>query len=192
MCGIVGIYSKGHDLKKEIVSGFLENALTKMHRRGPDSKRASLVHKYYATGFVRLAIRDLSENGMQPMKTDCMNFTISFNGEIYNTALLLQNLEKFNIEFKSTTDTEIILYHFKYFGFKKTINILDGIFAIALYDKKKNTLYLSRDRAGVKPLYIYDDNKQIIYSSNYNQVVNNPFVKNNKVCKDGLSVYFKL
>jgi len=192
MCGIVGIYSKGYTLKKEIVSVFLESALTKMHRRGPDSKKVSLVNKYYATGFVRLAIRDLSENGMQPMKTDCLNFTISFNGEIYNTKLLLKNLEQFNIEYKSTSDTEIILYHFKYFGFRKTIELLDGIFAIALYDEKKNTLYLSRDRAGVKPLYIYDDNKQTIYSSNYNHVVNNPFVKNNKVCKDGLSLYFKL
>ena len=192
MCGIVGIYNKGEALKKEIVSGFLESSLIKMHRRGPDSKKTCLVNKYYATGFVRLAIRDLSENGMQPMKTDCLNFTISFNGEIYNTKLLLKNLDQFNIEFKSTSDTEIILYHFKHFGFRKTIELLDGIFAIALYDKKENTLYLSRDRAGVKPLYIYDDNKQTIYSSNYNQVVNNPFVKNNKVCADGLSLYFKL
>lgn len=192
MCGIVGIYNKEHDLKKELVSEFLESSLTKMNKRGPDCKKASLVNNHYATGFVRLAIRDLSENGMQPMKTDCLNFTISFNGEIYNTKLLLKNLEQFNIEFKSTSDTEIILYHFKYFGFRKTIKLLDGIFAIALYDEIKNTLYLSRDRAGVKPLYIYDDYKQTIYSSNYNQVVNNPFVNNNKVCEDGLSLYFKL
>lgn len=192
MCGIVGVFHKDNDLKKDLVYDFLENSLTKMNRRGPDGKKIVLVNNSYATGFVRLAIRDLSENGMQPMQTDCLNYTISFNGEIYNTSQLLKNLNKFSIDFKSTSDTEIILYHFKYFGFIKTIKILDGIFAIAFYDKLKNTLYLSRDRAGVKPLYYYEDNKQIIYSSNYNQTVNNPYVENKQISEDGLSLFLKL
>lgn len=192
MCGIVGIYNKSGELNPDSADNFINESLLKMERRGPDGMRSLILNNNYATGFARLSIRDLSINGMQPMRTDCLNFTISFNGEIYNTDLLLKNLKSFKIKFKSSSDTEVILYHFKYFGFRKTINILDGIFAIAFYDQHKNKLYLSRDRAGVKPLYIYDDKQHLIYSSNYNQVINNEFVSNKEIDIDGLSFYLKL
>lgn len=192
MCGIVGIYNKNGSLPENETKVFLKKSLEKMKRRGPDGQKSVIINNFYATGFVRLAIRDLSKNGMQPMQTDCGKYTITFNGEIYNTELLYKNLEPYNISFNSTTDTELILYHFKYFGFEKTINILDGIFAIAFYNLEKNELYLARDRAGTKPLYIYNDEKYLIYSSNYSQVVKNIFVKKREICPKGLASFIKL
>ncbi len=192
MCGIVGIYCKQGHVPKDLTEGFLQKSLEEMRRRGPDGNKQMIVDDFYATGFARLAIRDLSENGMQPMRSDCGEYTISFNGEIYNTDLLKKNLEIYSVNYKSTSDTEVVLYHFKYFGFEETIKLLDGIFAIALYNSTTKELYLSRDRAGVKPLYIYNDDDFLIYSSHYNQVVRNDFVTNRAISLDGLSSYFNL
>ena len=192
MCGIVGIYNKSGNLPSDVSSDFLKKSLLKMYRRGPDDQKYILLDHHFGSGFARLAIRDLSKNGMQPMQTDCKNYTISFNGEIYNTDLLLHNLKQYNVNFKSTSDTEILLYHIKYFGFVRTIKKLDGIFAISFYNHVKTELYIARDRAGVKPLYIYNDDTNLIFSSNYNQVINNPFVSNRVVSRAGLSAFLKL
>ncbi len=192
MCGIVGVYSKVGRLNKEKTTLFLDKSLVEMRFRGPDSSKKEILDNYYASGFVRLAIRDLSDNGMQPMQTNCKKHTITFNGEIYNTTFLLEKLKPYNISFNSTTDTEIILYLFKYFGFEKSINLLDGIFSIAYYNHITNELFLARDRAGTKPLYIYHDSNNIIFSSHYNHVVKNDFVTNRKVDINGLSAYIKL
>ncbi len=192
MCGIVGIYNNKGGLLKEETKEFLKYSLLNMRFRGPDSSKYTIINNFYASGFVRLAIRDLSENGMQPMQTECNNYNISFNGEIYNTYELKKNLKEFKIDFKSTTDTEIILYHFKYFGFKKTIPLLDGIFALAFFDKNKNELFLARDRAGTKPLYYYKDDDHLIFSSHYNQVIKNSFTRDRKISKKGLEAFFKL
>ncbi len=192
MCGIVGIYNNKGKLLKEEAKRFLEYSLLNMKFRGPDSSKYIITNNFYASGFVRLAIRDLSENGMQPMQTKCNNYSILFNGEIYNTDKFKKNLKEFKINFKSTTDTEIILYHFKHFGFKNTIPLLDGIFALAFFDKSKNELFLARDRAGIKPLYYYKDDEHLIFSSHYNQVIKNSFAKDRKISKKGLEAFFKL
>jgi asparagine synthase (glutamine-hydrolysing) len=192
MCGIVGVYSKKGNISVDKSVFFLKKSLKKMNFRGPDLSKNKVYDNFYAAGFVRLAIRDLSENGMQPMTSDCGNYVLSFNGEIYNTTNLLNRLKKFNIKFKSKTDTEIILYIFKYFGFEKSVKLLDGIFSIAFYNKKSSELFLARDRAGTKPLYIYNDGEHLIYSSHYNQVIKNDFVSKRKINNQGLSAYIKL
>lgn len=192
MCGIVGVYSKKGELSSGTANDFISDSLKGMIFRGPDGQRGALLNNYLAVGFARLSIRDLSENGMQPMQSDCGQFIICFNGEIYNTDELLQNLKIYNIDYKSTSDTEIILYHFKYFGFDNTIKLLDGIFAIAFYDKIRNELFLARDRAGVKPLYVYNDENYLIFSSHYNQVINNSYVKTKEISLKGFSSFLKL
>ncbi len=109
MCGIVGIYNLGTSLKDE--SPYIKWCNQTMKRRGPDSNGVwKEEDNKYITGFVRLAIRDFSPLGNQPMVSDCGNYVISVNGEIYNTEFLKLKLSGYNIKFKSTTDTEVLLY----------------------------------------------------------------------------------
>src|SRR4051812_26930980 len=99
MCGIAGIYNfKRTPLQKD----FVNKCLVTMHHRGPDSQCVWDNEKNYITGFCRLAIRDLSANGNQPMLSDCGNYCITFNGEIYNTDYLKRLLSPFRDKFIST------------------------------------------------------------------------------------------
>lgn len=171
MCGIVGIYNFK---RKEIDASFIDKCVATMRHRGPDKQTVWTNNSNYITGFARLAIRDLSNNGDQPMISDCGNFCITFNGEIYNTVELKNLLLPFISSYKSTSDTEVLLYALIYLGFEKTLSLADGIFAFAFYDIKQNSLLLVRDRIGVKPLYVGVSGEEIIYSSQYDHIVNHP------------------
>jgi len=174
MCGIAGIYNfKRAPLQKQ----FVQQCLTTMLHRGPDSQCTWDNEKNYITGFCRLAIRDLSPNGNQPMLSDCGNYCITFNGEIYNTGTLHQLLRPYRTHFVSTSDTEVLLYSFMHLGIKKTLETADGIFALAFYDTQKNSLVLARDRVGIKPLYMGCCEDGVVYSSQYDHIVNHPFFK---------------
>lgn len=153
MCGILGGTNKewNYDAGLEV-----------MHHRGPDDKKVC----YYEgmnLGFVRLAIRDLSQAAMQPMQSEDGNIVILFNGEIYGIANLRTELESKYV-FKTTSDTEVILYAYLEFG-KNFIHKIDGMFAIALFDKRLNSVVLYRDRVGIKPLYYLYDGQNFCFSS---------------------------
>ena len=128
----------------------------RMYHRGPDaggnyfSKDGSIT-----LGHRRLSIFDLSENGAQPMVSHSGRFVISYNGEIYNYKKIARRLleEKKVTAFRGTSDTEVLLEAFEAYGVGEAISLCKGMFAIALYDKKEQTLYLIRDRIGEKPLY---------------------------------------
>jgi asparagine synthase (glutamine-hydrolysing) len=150
MCGIVGVYSVNENVRK--YEHFIKWSLSTMKRRGPNSSEIYYNGKNYINGFNRLSIRDLSDSANQPMISDCKNFVLSFNGEIYNTDHIKNNLRKFNIQFKTKSDTEVLLYALKYLDIEYLLNELDGIFAFSFYSKKENSVILARDRAGIKPL----------------------------------------
>jgi asparagine synthase (glutamine-hydrolysing) len=191
MCGIVGIYNLGTSFKDE--SPYIKWCNQTMKRRGPDSNGIwKEEENKYTTGFVRLAIRDLSPLGNQPMVSECGNYVISFNGEIYNTDLLKLKLSKFNIQFKSTTDTEVLLHLLKHYSPKEILPILDGIFAFSFYDKANHTLILARDRVGTKPLYIGSFDEGFIFSSQYDHIVNYRKIKNNKWNAADIGLYLQL
>ena len=99
-------------------------------------------------GHSRLSIRDLSQNGNQPMISSCKRYVIVYNGEIYDTKNLENELINANINLKSSSDTEVLLEYIANFGLKKTLEKINGMFAFALYDIKKQILYLVRDRLG--------------------------------------------
>ncbi len=144
MCGITGFSGKG-------TKDDLSNMVSSIRHRGPDAKGQFLNDKV-ALGHARLSILDLSLSGAQPMFNQDKEVGIVFNGEIYNFLELKTELEGLGYVFKSTSDTEAIIYLYKEFGeecFKK----MNGMFAIAIYDFKKNKLILARDRMGKKPLY---------------------------------------
>lgn len=163
MCGIVGMFSKRCDS-----SQIFDMADMQMHR-GPDyqgfaginfeSKSIDVLYKdtnlrsdYHALlGFNRLSIQDLTIDGNQPMVSNDKSVAILFNGEIYNTSSIKNQIS--NYEFKGYSDTEVILAAYFEYGFEKTIEKLNGMFAIALFDVRKNKIYFARDRVGIKPFY---------------------------------------
>ena len=157
MCGINGIISSE---SLDLTNIYKMNSAIK--HRGPDDEGA-LKYKNVLLGHVRLSIIDLSKNGKQPMSNDG-NLWIVFNGEIYNFLELKDELINLNYKFYSNSDTEVILNAYKEWGIK-CFDKFNGMWAIALLDKKKDTIIISRDRYGVKPCYISQQNKKIIFSS---------------------------
>lgn len=189
MCGIAGIYNFKHaPLQKQ----FVRQCLVTMHHRGPDSQEMWDNGENYITGFCRLAIRDLSANGNQPMLSGCGNYCITFNGEIYNTGVLKNLLRPYRTSFISTSDTEILLYSLIHLGVKETLQAADGIFAFAFYNIKQNTLVLARDRVGIKPLYIGYSADGIVYSSQYDHIINHPYLRNEGINTSAIGAFLSL
>ena len=190
MCGIVGVFNFKNNAEED--KPFLEWALKTMHHRGPDSNGTWSNNLCYSTGFVRLAIRDLTENGSQPMLSADDNYCISFNGEIYNSDPYRLRLQNEGVHFKSTTDTEVLLYALIHWGAEYVLQNFDGIFAFAFYDTLKNELVLARDRSGIKPLYIGKSIDGVVYSSQYDHLINHRYFRNNPINAGALGAYLSL
>lgn len=158
MCGIFGFTKfKKEDLEKA------RESLHTLHHRGPDQWNDYFDKDIYI-GHQRLSILDLSEHGKQPMITPDEKVIITVNGEIYNFLELKKELEH-KYDFKSTSDSEVVLYGYIEWGIDKLLEKIDGMYAISIYDKEKEELFLARDRAGIKPLYYGNINGQISWAS---------------------------
>lgn len=187
MCGIFGIVSDNNiDIKK------LTRVSKVLRHRGPDDEGYLLFNKGtddyaiakgadsissinaksilscsgYNSAFLhrRLSIIDLSPAGHQPMSYDNDRFWVVFNGEIYNYIELREQLIKKGHNFKSTSDTEVLLASYQEWG-QECVERFNGIWAFAVWDKQNSCIFLSRDRLGVKPLYYYCKNDQTLFCS---------------------------
>ena len=190
MCGLTGFYI----LDKKFNTNILQDKLTEMTKsiehRGPDFLNIWLSEfKNVGLGHTRLKIRDLSDNGNQPMTSSCGNFKIIYNGEIYNEEYLKKKLSIVKNNFKSTSDTEIILECFSYFGIKKTLIDLEGMFALAIFDLKSNKLFISRDRMGIKPMYYNYSNNIFTFGSEIKSLKNLNF--ENEIDLDAVNYFLK-
>ena len=116
-------------------------------------------------GFNRLSILDLSKNGHQPMCSPDGKVILALNGEIYNAFDLKPALVADGCQFKSTTDTEVVLYLYLKYGFHGMVERLNGMFAIVVIDLRESKLYITRDRFGIKPMYYYNKNGVLAFSS---------------------------
>ena len=167
MCGIVGFVGKNKESKK-----IIEAMNNKLIHRGPDDY-GIYIDEMCALGHRRLAIIDL-KTGKQPISDD--NYTIVFNGEIYNFLELKEELKK-KYSFKTKTDTEVILKGYEEWG-TEVVKKLRGMFAIAIWDNKRNELFLARDQWGIKPLYYYQNNGTFMFASEIKALLEHPdFVK---------------
>lgn len=155
MCGINGFNFNDPALIAKM------NALIK--HRGPDDD-GFLSMSECSLGNTRLAILDLSPAGHQPMQNDEKTITLVFNGEIYNFAYVRRDLIKKGFAFKSNSDTEVIIKAYEAYGMG-CLSLFNGIFSFALFDKRSETLFIVRDRLGIKPLYYFWDSKRLIFSS---------------------------
>lgn len=160
MCGIVGqIRFDKKPAKKDEV-------LKMMHvikHRGPDDEGV-YVDGRIGLGHVRLSILDLTEAGHQPMTDASGRYTIVQNGEAYNYIELREELVAKGYTFRTQTDTEVVLNGYIEWG-EAVLERLNGMFAMAIYDKEAQTVFLARDRFGVKPFYYYVDGEQMVFAS---------------------------
>ncbi len=161
MCGILGFISQQSVLPQEEQS--MEKALKTLEQRGPD-------HQGYYTddkvimGHSRLSIIDVSEAAHQPLFSNDKKVCIVYNGEFYNYQEERSILEKEGVVFKTKSDTEVLLEMYLYYGndFIKRVN---GCFGIAIYNSDKQEVIVYRDRLGIKPVYLFEDNGQVLFAS---------------------------
>lgn len=186
MCGIAGMFTF---VSENLNLDYFSWCRSTMRRRGPDAEGMWHNHKNYVTVFTRLAIRDLSVEANQPMHSECGKYVISFNGELYNTGDITQALQPYRQHFRTTSDTEILLYALQYLGVDKTLGLADGMFAFAFYDQHRNRLVLARDRVGIKPLYVGSCNSGVVYSSQYDHIINHDFFRDQPLDEQVLATY---
>ncbi|MCP5106507.1 MAG: asparagine synthetase B, partial [bacterium] len=161
-CGIVGAFAFGGDERESFIKRIDIKAMVKsMHHRGPEA-HGIWEHEGIRFGHTRLSILDLSERGNQPMTREHM--TITLNGEIYNFHDIREELETEGFTFTSGTDTEVVLRAYQKWG-PDALHKFNGMFAFAVWDDKKKTLFIARDRIGIKPLYFYKDDKILLFGS---------------------------
>ncbi len=161
MCGICGEFRLDGRLAKPAV---VQRMLTCLERRGPDD--AGQYHdNALAFGHRRLAVIDLSEKSHQPMVDDELGLVLVFNGAIYNYPALRETLRGHGYRFFSDGDTEVILKAYHFWG-DACVEHLHGMFAFAIWDKRHHSLFLARDRLGIKPLYYSLDGKVFRFASN--------------------------
>src|SRR5215470_12502045 len=161
MCGITGILSFTELGQKHLAK--LEAANDKILRRGPDGGALSKVDSI-GLGHRRLSIIDTSDNASQPMSDPSGRYTISFNGEIFNYQELREKYFPDKGDWRSQSDTEVLLHLFIKLK-EKCLSLLSGFFAFAIYDNKKEEVFIARDRFGKKPIYYYRNQDYFVFAS---------------------------
>ncbi|MGQ9847489.1 MAG: asparagine synthase (glutamine-hydrolyzing) [Bacteroidales bacterium] len=187
MCGIVGIV----DFKHEVTSyeKNLSIAIKLLSKRGPDFQN-TYKDKHVLFGHSRLAVIDTSANANQPFTDISGQYTIVFNGEIYNFRYLRKKLESEGFLFRTQSDTELLLYSYIKYGVK-CLEQLNGDFSFAIYDKKNKQLFIARDRFGIKPLVFYRKNSTFIFSSEIKGIL--PFLETKPLMSnEALELYLQL
>ena len=176
MCGITGVYNFAGraDAVSEPVLGRMRDV---MAHRGPDAADLFISpDRRVGMGFRRLSIVDLSAAGNQPMPNEDGSVILTFNGEIYNHAKIRPELEARGHRYRSRSDTETIVHGYEEYGID-VVQRLEGMFAIALWDSRRERFFLVRDRIGIKPLYYTVRNGALIYGSEIKAILQHPWVQ---------------
>jgi asparagine synthase (glutamine-hydrolysing) len=175
LCGICGIFNyadSGFNIEEKLISAMCGQ----MSHRGPDDEGIYIDPRMrIGLGHRRLSIIDLSTAGHQPMTNEDQSIWITFNGEIYNHQQIRAELVKKGHRYNSHTDTESIIHLYEEKG-EECINDLEGMFAFCIWDSRKNTIFLARDRIGIKPLYYTIKNGLLIFGSEIKVILECPFV----------------
>jgi len=186
MCGITGIYAYN------MVGGFnminIMKSANQLYQRGPDNL-GSYHDETVAFGHTRLSVIDTSEAGNQPMWDSSGRYAIIYNGEIYNFKELRSGLESKGVRFKSSTDTEVVLNLFIIEG-QSFLNRLNGFFSFAIYDSVEKSVFLARDRFGIKPLYYFDDGDKFLFASELKAIME--FGIQKQINFEALELYLQL
>jgi asparagine synthase (glutamine-hydrolysing) len=188
VCGIFGYLSADPELDE---ARALDAALAALHHRGPDDRgvvRARHGEHRLGLAHTRLAIIDLSPGGHQPMSTDDGRFTIVYNGELYNFRELRRELEGLGETFRSVSDTEVMIKAYARWG-PAALGRLRGMFAVAIWDDREGSLFLARDRLGIKPLYYVEGERGFAFASEVRALLATGFAAR-KLSRRALASYF--
>jgi len=158
MCGIAGILDSGGRGLDEAV----RRMTTSLTHRGPDDEGFYL-GRGIALGHRRLSIIDI-DGGKQPLYNEDRSMCIVYNGEVYNHGALKAELTGLGHNFRTKTDTEVILHAYEQWG-PQCVKRFNGMFAIAIWDEKKKTLFMARDRLGIKPLFYSSYGGKFVFAS---------------------------
>ena len=172
MCGFVGYWNSNGETASEPV---LRRMLERIRYRGPDDV-GTWLRGPIGLGHVRLSIIDLSPRGHQPFVTDDGQGVIVYNGEVYNFREIRANLEAEGFAFKSSSDTEVVLCALHHWGPEKAIPLFNGMFGFAYFDLRDKSIWLARDRAGIKPLYVARMGDLIAFASEMKALLAHPDV----------------
>ncbi len=170
MCGIAGWADFKSSLENK--SGIMEKMRQCISHRGPDSE-GDFADVHCRLSHTRLAVIDV-ENGAQPMSSG--SYTIVYNGELYNTEDIRSELKKCGCSFSTRSDTEVLLKAYIAWG-EKCLERLNGIYAFAVWNSVEETLFMARDRVGVKPFFYYSYENGIIFASEIKSILAHPYVK---------------
>ena len=185
MCGIAGYFCKNAEHGYQTT---LREAIQTLSKRGPDVQNSVTLSPNVGFAHARLSILDVSAAGNQPMQNAEGTFTIIFNGEIFNFRELHQK-HLTDVKMHSGSDTEVLLQLYIKMG-KACVQHLNGFFAFAIYDHRKGEIFLARDRFGIKPMHIYRDDNQVLFSSELKALFKFPFKK--EIDPDTLLLYLQL
>ncbi len=184
MCGIAGILNlNGESVSPKILKK-MTNAIA---HRGPDGE-GHFTDNYVGLGHRRLSIIDLSVAGNQPMISANKQMVLTYNGEVYNFSDLRKELEQLGYKFFSQTDSEVVLNSWMEWG-EDCIHRFNGMFSFSIWDKNEKTLFLIRDRYGIKPLYYAQFGETILFGSEQKAILQHPIVKK-EIDKKALLEYF--
>lgn len=161
MCGITGILAFNEVGRFNLTN--LEKSTLALAHRGPDN-HGTYVNEFVGLGHRRLSIIDTSEKANQPFEIMNGRYVITFNGEIFNYKALRKELVSKGVQFKSDSDTEVLLHLYALEG-KSCLEKLNGFFSFAIYDSEEKTLFIARDRIGIKPLLYFQDEFKFLFSS---------------------------
>ena len=183
MCGISGFHLNSNYPEKEKILRIMNE---KLSHRGPDGEGYYFDNNVYLS-HKRLAIIDLNKRSDQPFSDESQQYIITFNGEIYNYLELKKILTDDGFNFKTTSDTEVLLNSYIKWGVD-LLNKIKGMFAFAIYDKKKNQIFCARDHFGQKPFFYYYKDSNFIFSSELTSLISNPALKK-EICKKSIFKY---
>lgn len=169
MCGIAGIIDLKH---APVAEADLQRMTQVLSHRGPDDE-GIYMDLYAGLGHRRLSVLDLTQAGRQPMSDKSGRYTISYNGEVYNYLEIRKELENLGYTFRSGTDTEVVLLSYVHWG-KECVNRFNGMFAFAIWDAQAKTMFLSRDRYGIKPLYYSFNGQKFLFASEQKAILTYP------------------
>ncbi len=190
MCGITGFIQYKGGATEDLARRCQSMADTIVHR-GPDADGVWVDPSFpVALGHRRLSIIDLSNAGAQPMESASGRYVLSFNGEVYNFSRLRQEPELSNYPFQGHSDTEVILAAIQHLGVERAVGKLEGMFALALWDREERCLWLARDRVGKKPLYYGWCGNSFLFGSELKALRQHPDFEND-LDQDALGQYLQ-
>ena len=161
MCGIGGIININNS---KIDPNIIENIKDSLEHRGPDNSSIKYINESNCFVHTRLSIIDLNDRSNQPFQNEDKRYTLVFNGEIYNYKEIRKELEDLGVGFTTEGDTEVLLKGFIEYG-PNVLEKLRGQFSFAIYDSTEESLFLARDRIGIKPLYLSNNENWFIFGS---------------------------